>query len=320
MTEHVRFITLDVFTSQPYAGNPLAVVFLPDSHKPGLTQQQKQSIAREFNLSETIFVHADKGERRTIDIFTPDSELPFAGHPTIGAASWFLYLSEDEGDKDAVKTLTTKSGDIPISLQSGQPSPAVTARITHNTRLHQSRFPLMELIRLHPFLPRFFGLVSQKIPDFPVFSIVKGMSQVLIEMKSLEALAEVTREMIPEVITPDYGYLDEGWDVGLCVMYFYVRNVEDPQTGANTIRTRAILGSLEDPATGSAASGLAAYLSLMEGKPGQYKYNIVQGVEMGRRSEIGVEVVVNQDKKIDTVELQGGAVKVSEGSILLPPK
>lgn len=61
---------------------------------------------------------------------------------------------------------------------------------------------------------------------------------------------------------------------------------EDPQTGANTIRTRTILGSLEDPATGSVASGLAAYLSLMEGKPGQYKYNIVSGVEMGRRSEI----------------------------------
>jgi PhzF family phenazine biosynthesis protein len=318
MTEQVRFVTLDVFTSQPYAGNPLAVVFLPDSNKP-VTQEQKQSIAREFNLSETIFVHAGKGEKRTIDIFTTDSELPFAGHPTIGAACWFLYLSQDDGDKGVVKTLTTKAGDIPISLQVGQPSPAVTARIAHNTRLHRSKFPLDKLIRLHPFLAVFFGIINE-VPEFPVFSIVKGMSQILVEMESLEALAQVTREMVPEVISADYGYLDQGWDVGMCVMYFYVRNVKDPQTGANTIRTRMILGSLEDPATGSAASGLAAYLSLMEGKPGQYKYNIVQGVEMGRRSEIGVEVVVNQDKQIDTIELQGSSVKVSEGSLLLPPK
>ncbi|RHZ60592.1 PhzF family phenazine biosynthesis protein [Aspergillus thermomutatus] len=320
MTEQVRFVTLDVFTSQPYAGNPLAVVFLPDSNKPSLTQEQKQSIAREFNLSETIFVHADKGEKRTIDIFTTDCELPFAGHPTIGAASWFLYLSQDEGDKGAVKTLATKSGDIPISLQPGQPSPAVTAKIAHNTRLHRSRFPLQQLIRLHPFLSRFFGITGQVEPDFPVFSIVNGMNQVHVELPSLEALAAVTTATGGEVISAGCGYLDEGWDAGFCVMYFYVRNVKDPQTGANTIRTRAILGNLEDPATGSAASGLAAYLSLMEGKPGQYKYNIVQGVEIGRRSEIGVEVVVNQDKKIDTVELQGGAVKVSEGCILLPPK
>jgi PhzF family phenazine biosynthesis protein len=271
-------------------------------------------------LSETIFVHADKGEKRTIDIFTTDSELPFAGHPTIGAACWFLYLSPDEGDKGAVKTLTTKSGDIPISLQLGQPSPAVTARIAHNTRLHQSRFPLQQLLRLHPFLSGFFGITGTVEPAFPIFSIVNGMSQVHVELPSLEALAAVTTASGGEVISAGSGYLDEGWNAGLCVVYFYVRNVKDPQTGPNTIRTRAILGNLEDPATGSAASGLAAYLSLMDGKPGQYKYNIVQGVEMGRRSEIGVEVVVNQDKKIDTVELQGGAVKVSEGSILLPPK
>lgn len=146
------------------------------------------------------------------------------------------------------------------------------------------------------------------------------MSQVHVELPSLEALAAVTTASGGEVISGGSGYLDEGWDAGLCVTYFYVRNVKDPQTGANTIRTRAIFGNLEDPATGSAASGLAAYLSLMERKPGQYKYNIVQGVEIGRRSEIGVEVVVNQDNKIDTVELQGGAVKVSEGNILLPPK
>lgn len=62
------------------------------------TRAEAVNCAR-VNLSETVFVHAGKGEKHTIDIFTTDSELPFAGHPTIGAACWFLYLSRDEGDK-----------------------------------------------------------------------------------------------------------------------------------------------------------------------------------------------------------------------------
>ncbi|EAW13353.1 PhzF family phenazine biosynthesis protein [Aspergillus clavatus NRRL 1] len=319
MAQQVRFVTLDVFTSQPYTGNPLAVVFLPDSKQETLTQSQKQSIAREFNLSETIFVHADNGEKRTIDIFTTDCELPFAGHPTIGAGTWFLSLSQDDADKGVVRTLATKSGDIPIALQAGQQLNAVTAKIAHNVRLHQSGFPLQELIRLHPFLSSFFNLMEVAKQTFPVFSIVNGMSQIHVELPSVKALGAVTTATSGEVISAGCGYLDEGWDSGLCVVYFFVRNVKDPQTGANSIRTRAIIGNLEDPATGSAASGLAAYLSHKEGKPGRYKYNIIQGVEMGRRSEIGVEVVVNQNKQIESVELQGGAVKVSEGTILIPP-
>jgi PhzF family phenazine biosynthesis protein len=87
----IQFTTLDVFTTSAFEGNPLAVVTIPPpSQQAPLTQSQKQRIAREFNLSETVFVHdvenrAETDERK-IDIFTPQFELPFAGHPTIGTA------------------------------------------------------------------------------------------------------------------------------------------------------------------------------------------------------------------------------------------
>src|SRR3954453_7213730 len=79
-----KFFTLDVFTDQRFAGNPLAVVLEPS----GLDTAAMQAIAREFNLSETVFVFPpeDKSQRARIRIFTPASELPFAGHPTVGTA------------------------------------------------------------------------------------------------------------------------------------------------------------------------------------------------------------------------------------------
>lgn len=314
MAQQAQFVTLDVFTSQPYSGNPLAVVFLPSKDgfiANSLTQNQKQAIAREFNLSETIFVHADNGPKRTIDIFTTSCELPFAGHPTIGAASWFLSHSKGNGDEN-VNTLTTKSGDIPITLHAGQN--AVAARIAHDTRIHAARFPARELLRLHRSLEPFI----QADATFPIFSIVKGMSQIHVELPSLEALAAVTTAAGGEIPSSTSGYLNKDWESGIILTYFFVRNVKDSLTGKTIIRTRGILGNLEDPATGSAASGLTSYLTLVEGKAGNYQYDVVQGVEMGRRSEIGVGVVMKEDNKIDSVELKGNAVKVSEGSILVP--
>jgi PhzF family phenazine biosynthesis protein len=308
------FITLDVFTSTPYSGNPLAVVFLPEDESKALTQAQKQTIAREFNLSESIFVHpVRESTKRTIDIFTTVCEIPFAGHPTIGAASWFLTHSTDPADGGAT-TLATKSGDIPISVQDSK-TKYVAAKIAHNTRIHAARFGAVELLRLHPTLASFVS----KEATFPLFSIVNGMSQLFVELQSLEALAAVTTATGGEIITADAGYLDEGWKAGLVCPYFFVRDVEDDALKRKVIRSRMMLGNIEDPATGSAASGLAAYLTLTEGRAGQHhEYHVVQGVEMGRRSDIGVGVTLDEEKKIGQVVLTGTAVSVSEGKVLVP--
>ncbi|PLB50559.1 putative phenazine biosynthesis-like protein [Aspergillus steynii IBT 23096] len=320
MGQRLRFITLDVFTSQPYAGNPLAVVFLPEPDNPAsvpLTQSQKLSITREFNLSETIFVHAGGDEKRTIDIFTTACEIPFAGHPTIGAASWFLCHSPITQERERVRCLVTKAGEIPISLQQSLQEPGVVARIAHNVRFHAARYPLSELLRLHASLTPFFPAAAQDMLSFPVVSIVNGMSQVHVELPSLNALAAVTTSAGGEVISVHGQYLDEGWRSGHCVLYFYVRDVEDALLGTRVIRTRMILGNEEDAATGSAASGLVAYLSLTNERLGRHTYDIVQGVEMGRRSQIGIDITTSPEK-VESLELKGAAVPVSEGTILIP--
>lgn len=314
----IPYVTLDVFTKTIFTGNPLGVVFLPSPT--ALTQTQKQEIAKEFNYSETIFVHPVDPQAPTqqrIDIFTTDEELPFAGHPTIGAASWALYLSPDKGD---VNTLLTKAGPIPISLRpSGDEAAAL---IPHNVRIHQKKFPLRELLRLHPTLKPFLDVTVNE-EGFPIVSIVKGMTQVHVELPSLEALAAVGPaaggESVPGVDVSQGGYLDEGWG-GHVVIYFHVRDVADEVTGKKVIRTRTIIESEEDPATGSAASGLAALLVLRDGvkAAGQLHrdFYVVQGVEMGRRSDIGLRVSLKSNGEgIESVELSGSSVKVAKGEI-----
>ncbi|KAL4915189.1 hypothetical protein BDW62DRAFT_212918 [Aspergillus aurantiobrunneus] len=286
MTNHVNFVTLDVFTTKPYEGNPLAV----------------------FNLSETIFIHPKTGTG-AIDIFTESVELPFAGHPTIGAASWFLHHTPD---KDAqVASLRLKAGNFPITLQDANLG-IVAVRVAHNVHIHRNQYPPDETLRLYPSLKPHLAPSSVAL-----FSVVKGMSQLLVELPSLEVLGAVTTAYGGQAA--DSSYLDAGGDEGLLATYFYVRDVEDGKLERKVIRTRMILGNLEDPATGSAASGLTVYLSLNEARTGQFKYDVVQGMEMGRRSEIGVDVVIGEVGRIESLELKGSAVKVSDGKIVVPP-
>lgn len=108
----LHFTTLDVFTSTPFLGNPLAIVNVPKDLKNVLSQTQRQAIAREFNLSETVFMHEGNPDDGpiNIDIFTTDTELPFAGHPSIGSG-WYLLSRHLANDR---VTLRMKAGDIPV--------------------------------------------------------------------------------------------------------------------------------------------------------------------------------------------------------------
>ena len=107
------FTTVDVFTTTPYIGNPLAIVRVPRIHRTTLTEAQKQKIAREFNLSETTFLHepSPENEKGTVgfDIFTPLSRLAFAGHPMIGTA---LFAAMDQGMYPSIEQLKTGAGSV----------------------------------------------------------------------------------------------------------------------------------------------------------------------------------------------------------------
>jgi PhzF family phenazine biosynthesis protein len=311
----LAFTTLDVFTSTPYSGNPLALIRIPTSLSPHLTQAQKQLIAREFNLSETIFLHEPQDSRIPewkVDIFTTDAELPFAGHPTIGAATYVLSLSGERQWRNG--TLVTRAGPIPVSLahhENGRENGDVQAEIPHNVHIHKHTLGDLSL--------PISGLSSEK--EFrdaelkaPMVSIVKGMTFMLVELESLEALGRVR---LQGTSIDFHGVLDkeEGWGESFVAKYYFVvlkENLEGEEVVR--VRTRMLEVAMEDPATGSAASALSCWLALRERR--SRKFAVTQGVEMGRRSGIGVHVSLDgEGKKVVGVRLSGCAVVVMDGSL-----
>ncbi|KAF2147420.1 uncharacterized protein K452DRAFT_304261 [Aplosporella prunicola CBS 121167] len=304
----LRYATLDVFTRTSFAGNPLAVVSVPPALQ--LSQDQKQIIAREFNYSETVFLHErlERAENACwpIDIFLTTAEVPFAGHPTIGTACH--VLSQLEARDDVVKgAFITKAGRI--ELEYSRSEQLAKASIPHDVHAHQNALSQARLLEMQPTLAPY---ASQLPAASPVVSIVRGMTFALVQLDSIEALGSATTGSFRVDVT-----LDKDWDQSFVALYFFVC-LPDSADGTRNLRTRMVEGSLEDPATGSAASGLASYLSLQEDVPGQtLKYAITQGVELGRKSDIGVEITLGQDEGIETVLLSGSAVQVMEGSVAL---
>lgn len=304
---HFEFTTLDVFADSRFSGNPLAIVRVPKEYTSYLTTERKQLIAREFNFSETVFLHEDTeiSSRAKIDIFTTDEELPFAGHPTIGSACYLMSrVSVSTTDVPQRGTIITKSGPIPITYHS---TGLASAQIPHNVHIHRAGVALSDIIELQPVLTAYRSQLSS---TFPVVSIVRGMTFVLIELPDLEMLARVGPSS--SVLSAD---LDKDWTGSFVASYFFVK---EKRTGnCLALRTRMIHGFMEDPATGSAASTLAVFLSLDAKDPNaEHEYYMVQGVEMGRRSEIGLKVRTNAaGDGVDEVNLSGKSVVITEGKL-----
>jgi PhzF family phenazine biosynthesis protein len=294
----LTYVTLDVFTSTAYYGNPLAIVNIPAEHALTLMPEKLQLIAREFNFSETVFLHEQSAEDAReglvrIQINTPWAEIPFAGHPTVGTTNYLLRYLKHEN----FKVLVTKAGRIVVKLNEGGED--VSLEVAHNVKIHAQPFT-------HPVLGA-----------FPVVSIVKGMSFIVAKMPDLETLAKQNKSF-RENSYVDLDGLDEGWQVGLLATYYYV-DLGIDESGTRQIRTRC-LSMGEDPATGSAASALTCYLALQERPVDRtIRFKVTQGVEMGRKSDISVEVTKTSDgKAIEKVVLSGTAVKIMEGSLEAP--
>ena len=289
----LSFVTLDVFTTNRFAGNPVAIVELPAQHEQTLTQEQKLLIAKEFNLSETVILHDTATDGVTpVDIFTSTAEITWAGHPTIGSATYLLQQKALP-----VQRLLTKAGPIPISsVADGK----VEAEIPHNVREHK--------IKVHSEL--------STTGDCPQVSIVKGMTFILVKVPDLATLAKPHGTGIKEHPYEPLD-LDSGWNEGLTGTFYYCEQGVN-EKGQRALRTR-MLCTREDPATGSASCALASYLALQEPAEkgaGPFEYALTQGVEMGSRSEIGVKIVrTAKGDAIESVLLSGTAVKVMEGTI-----
>lgn len=335
----LSFATLDVFTDTRFKGNPLAIVQIPNNLK--LEQNRKQAIASEFNLSETVFLHHEENDERLenirIDIFTTSAEIPFAGHPTIGTICHLCADRRPPSDFVDRFTLHTKAGPVAASFDHGTRS--ATADIPHNVKLHQASVHWKYILELQPSLLQGQAGEEQRQPDgwtrrhdgsaaeFPVVSIVDGMSFVLVRFPLVDKYLEEVRSDQGALKPAGVAKLDEGWAAGFLGLYYYVIL---PDEGDEIVRIRARMieqNAGEDPATGSAASALASYLSLTEFKKGREggrcscsscTYEIVQGVEIGRGSKLVVKVVLADDgNSVKQVLLTGSAVTVMQGSLAI---
>lgn len=295
-----RFLILDVFTDRRFGGNPLAVI--PDAR--GLDRATMQRIAREFNFSETTFVlpAAATGDRR-VRIFTPGSEVPFAGHPNIGTAAALALLGE-LGPLDAPTTVRFEelAGIVPVT---------VTRRADG---LMQAELIAPAPLTLgEPVDPRLIaaaiGLDASAIAvdrHAPRCASV-GLAFLVAELTCGEALAEA--RVVPEAMARLVGA------TGLPYLHLHTAGSDGMDR-----RTRMFApfdGVPEDPATGSANAALAALLATTEpGEDLDLELTIAQGIEMGRPSRLQARVRKRANVVIET-RIGGTSVLIADGSLML---
>jgi trans-2,3-dihydro-3-hydroxyanthranilate isomerase len=302
----LTFHTCDVFTTRPFAGNPLAIVLGADDLSPA----QMQVLAREFNLSETIFVQrpANPAHTARVRIFFPTAEIPFAGHPTIGCAIHLATAAAGPGDFDTRIVLEEEAGLVPVRVwRRGAETwaeftaPVIPHAVTDAPDLAAALDPLR--------LAAALGLAADEI-GFATHrpGLWQGGPRFLYApVASLEALAKA------RPIQPVWS--DQMQAAGVDSIYLYTPG---PDCDYRARMFSPTAGIPEDPATGSASAILAAQL-LAAGalKDGETRLALRQGVEMGRPSEIGLTIAL-QSGRLAGVRVAGSAVPVASGQIRVP--
>lgn len=290
----LKYFLLDVFTETPLAGNPLAVVMKADH----LQQSEMQAIAAEFNLSETVFVRQPRLDNHaaSLKIFTPRTELPFAGHPTVGAGVLLGLMQRLQ----AVR-LEEQVGVITCVMEQG------------GRRHGHAQFSL-------PKLP-------ERIGDAPPKEAMAGVLGIgAADIGYSDYQAALYSAGVPFYLVPvrDAGILAQvrlerrGWaDVfphGDHSVYVFTQT---PEEKANDIAARMFspgMGLAEDPATGSAAAALIGLLATHQSAEGQHRVRIRQGHEMGRPSLIDVTYTI-ADGTLKRGGIGGAAVIIGEGEL-----
>ncbi|RFC68166.1 MULTISPECIES: PhzF family phenazine biosynthesis protein [Mesorhizobium] len=298
----LSYQVLDVFTDRTLAGNPLAVVLEASS----LDTQQMQRIAREFNLSETVFVLPPENEahRARIRIFTPDYEMPFAGHPTVGSA---IALASIDGIDTGIFVLEENIGPVRCAVS--------TQGALQFAEFDIPMLPKPISLEVEPAVvaaalgldPQDIGFENHRISVWSA-----GVPYVAVPVRDLAAAArarlnndawfQFSPEKAPDKVASAYVYTREtvGHDMSFHSRMFVPGNP-----------------SYEDPATGSAAAAFTGVVVHFD-RPidGSSLVWIEQGIEMGRPSRIRLEIEMKQGA-LHQARIGGNAVKVIEGVLHL---
>ncbi|HKS27069.1 MAG TPA: PhzF family phenazine biosynthesis protein [Pyrinomonadaceae bacterium] len=311
MARH-RFIQLDVFTKNAFSGNPLAV--FPEAE--GIEESAMQKIAREMNLSETVFVLPPEDERalRRLRIFTPTSELPMAGHPVVG--TWNLLAHEGvvpppEGGEGLVRVHQEIGiGVLPVDIefQNGEPGRVVM------TQGEYKRLGSVEGAHERAEIERAIGLAPEDFDEsLPIEVVSTGISFLLVPVNSLMALSRcrINSTLLAAV------YKAHG-ATGCCV---FTRETREGAESAAHMRMFAPGDNIpEDPATGSCAGALSSYLVYhgalsVQPSEGVFRFRIEQGDFIERPSRIDAEIR-GERGRVEEVRVGGTSVIVAEGHLI----
>jgi trans-2,3-dihydro-3-hydroxyanthranilate isomerase len=305
----LAFHTLDVFTSKKFSGNPLAVVLGADH----LSTEQMQTITKEFNLSETTFVMTPENPEHTakVRIFFPGGEMPFAGHPTLGTAALLAELKNKPGCSfETTIKLELNAGLTPVRLT--RIADRVTGMFTAPV------VPFHAPVKLPT--PAETALALNVAPEDIGFdghglsSIEGGPRFFYVPVKSRAALEK------SKIIEPHWSNIlnavnAEERITTIDAVYIYARGGDGPNTAFRARMYCPTGGIIEDPATGSATALLAAQLLTSENlSDGTHRWQLEQGYEMGRPSDLHLEADVKAGK-LAAVRVGGSAVRVMSGEI-----
>jgi trans-2,3-dihydro-3-hydroxyanthranilate isomerase len=298
-----RFFTLDVFTRSPLAGNPLAVVL----EAQGLTDGAMQAIAREFNLSETVFVlpPADPHQRASLRIFTPARELPFAGHPTVGTAVLLGLFDHGPGHGTLAFGLEEAIGLVPCAVE-------ILGEGRGQATFSLPRLPWSEgAPASNAAIAAALGLPESAIgfdTHAPtIYSAGNAICFVPLADAAAVANARVVHALWEDAILPK-GHGDA---------FIYTRETQEAGASFHARLFSTSFGIPEDPATGSAVAAFAGVVMEFD-KPGDGEHELVieQGYEMGRPSQITLGLTV-EGGALKRATIGGHAVVVSEGALRL---
>jgi trans-2,3-dihydro-3-hydroxyanthranilate isomerase len=297
LTYHV----LDVFTDIRFGGNPLAVVLEAD----GLDPQRMQTVARELNLSETVFVLTPQSPAHTARVFTPVSEVPFAGHPTVGTAALLAEVKAAAPTEpgDALIVLEEAIGIVRVGvrLKRGAP-PYAEFNAPKLPKEDGSLAPGDRLAAALGLIPSEIGFENHRPTRYTA-----GVAFAFIPVASLDAIAKA------RVAQPHWDEALKGQ--GLAGTFLYCRQTRHTPSSFHARVFAPDLGISEDPATGGAVAAFAGVVQRFDSLPdGAHKRLIEQGYEMGRPSLIALTMEVDRGK-LAGVRIGGHAVRVAEGKI-----
>lgn len=296
-----RYFICDVFSEVRFGGNQLAV--LPEAA--GLSDRQMQQIAREFNFSESAFVFPAAADyTRKVRIFTPTTEIPFAGHPNIGTAFVLAAAGEfGEINNSISVTFEEKAGPVAISIE--KRGNRLWCELSAPERLSLGKTISAELLAAAVSLAPEEIVTRTHRPQ----AASVGLPFLIAELRDRMALerARANIEKLSELVNEDVP----------AAVHLYTQSADEFEIRARMFAP--LDGVPEDPATGSANCALAGLLAhYHEAEAGVFHWRIAQGVEMGRPSVLEARAE-KKDRIVTQTWIGGGSVLVSEGLIEADP-